>query len=234
MSALAANQVDRTEVQSSLEENRMNALPVLMLTQDAALWQGWQQVAGPQWLPARGQRVADLQRWKQQGRTLVVLDAALPQLPAGSDAQWRTLLQDAKVLVLSNRPSDEEGRQLLAHGACGYAHAQSGPEALAQMLQSMAGGNIWMGRSLLQRLLRDVDARLPEPGNDWAQALSPREQEVARYASLGESNAQIAERMSIGERTVRAHLSAVFEKLQVSDRLMLALKVHGIGRPQSA
>jgi len=98
----------------------------------------------------------------------------------------------------------------------------------------MAGGNIWLGRSLLQRLLRDVDARLPEVETDWAQALSPREQEVARYASLGDSNAEIAERMSISERTVRAHLSAIFEKLQVQDRLMLTLKVHGIGRKQLA
>ena len=56
----------------------MNALPVLMLTQDATLWQEWQQIAGPQWMPARGQSLADLQRWKQQGRTVVVLDAAEP------------------------------------------------------------------------------------------------------------------------------------------------------------
>lgn len=221
-------------MQSSLQDHRMNALPVLMLTQDAALWQSWQQIAGPQWLPARGQRVADLERWKQQGRSLAVLDAALPQLPAASDAQWSALLQDARVLVLSNRPSDEEGRQLLAKGACGYAHALSSAHTLSQMLQSMADGNIWLGRSLLQRLLRDVDARLPEPDDHWVQTLSPREQEVARYASLGESNAQIAERMSISERTVRAHLSAVFEKLHVSDRLMLALKVHGIRHQQTA
>lgn len=219
---------------SSPEKNLMNAQPVLMLTQDATLWQGWQQIAGPQWLPARGQSLADLQRWKQQGRRLVVLDAALPQLPASNDADWSRLLQGVQVLVLSNRPGDEEGRQLLAKGACGYAHAQSNAETLSQMLQSMSGGNIWLGRSLLQRLLRDVDARLPEPENHWADALSPREQEVARYASLGESNAEIAERMSIGERTVRAHLSAIFEKLQVEDRLMLALKVHGIGRKQPA
>lgn len=209
-------------------------MPVLMLTQDATLWQGWQQIAGPEWMPARGQGLADLQRWKQQGRSLVVLDAALPQLPASNDAQWSQLLHGLQVLVLSNRPGDEEGRQLLARGASGYGHAQSSTSALAQMLQSLSDGNIWLGRSLLQRLLRDVDARLPEPENHWAQALSPREQEVARYASLGESNAEIAERMSIGERTVRAHLSAIFEKLQVEDRLMLALKVHGIGRKQPA
>jgi len=219
---------------SSSEKIRMNAVPVLMLTHDATLWQGWQQIAGPQWMPARGQGLADLQRWKQQGRSLVVLDAALPQLPASNDAQWSQLLHGMQVLVLSNRPGDEEGRQLLAKGASGYGHAQSSASALAQMLQSLSDGNIWLGRSLLQRLLRDVDARLPEPENHWAQALSPREQEVARYASLGESNAEIAERMSIGERTVRAHLSAIFEKLQVEDRLMLALKVHGIGRKQPA
>ena len=212
----------------------MNALPVLMLTQDATLWQEWQQIAGPQWMPARGQSLADLQRWKQQGRTVVVLDAALPSLPESTEARWIELLKDLQVLVLSNRPSDEEGRNLLSRGASGYAHAQSSPEVLARMLQSMAGGNIWLGRSLLQRLLRDVDARLPEHESDWAEPLSAREQEVARYASLGDSNAEIAERMSISERTVRAHLSAVFEKLQVQDRLMLTLKVHGIGRKQLA
>ncbi|GEQ77713.1 helix-turn-helix transcriptional regulator [Comamonas testosteroni] len=212
----------------------MNALPVLMLTQDATLWQEWQQIAGPQWMPARGQSLADLQRWKQQGRTVVVLDAALPSLPESTAARWIELLKDLQVLVLSNRPRDEEGRNLLSRGASGYAHAQSSPEVLSRMLQSMAGGNIWLGRSLLQRLLRDVDARLPEQESDWAEPLSAREQEVARYASLGDSNAEIAERMSISERTVRAHLSAVFEKLQVQDRLALTLKVHGIGRKQLA
>lgn len=217
-----------------IEGNRMNAMPVLMLTQDATLWHGWQQIAGPQWMPARGQSLADLQRWKSQGRSLVVLDANLPQLPAVSDSRWNELLQGLQVLVLSNRPGDEEGRQLLSRGASGYAHAQSAPEVLSRMLQSMAGGNIWLGRSLLQRLLRDVDASLPQVDADWAQPLSMREQEVARYASLGDSNAEIAERLAISERTVRAHLSAIFEKLQVQDRLMLTLKVHGISRKQLA
>lgn len=208
----------------------MYALPVLMLTQDASLWQHWQQIAGAQWLPARGRTLADLERWKQQSRHLVLLDAALPQLPQPHDGQWATLLQNAKVLVMSSRPSDDAGRQALAWGASGYAHAYSTPVTLSNMLHSVATGNIWLGRSLLQRLLRDVDNRLPEPAASWAEQLSPREQEVARYAAMGDSNAAIAERLSISERTVRAHLSAIFEKLQVPDRLMLALKVHGVGR----
>lgn len=212
----------------------MHALPVLMLTQDAALWQHWQQTACAQWLPARGTSLADLERWKQKNRSLVVLDAALPQLPLWNDARWVELLGDMKLLVLSTHPSDEVARQALAAGCSGYAHAYSTPTTLTNILHSIATGNIWMGRSLLQRLLQDVDARLPEPGMQWAEQLSRREQEVARFAAMGESNAEIAERLSISERTVRAHLSAIFEKLQVQDRLMLALKVHGIGSGQAA
>lgn len=212
----------------------MYALPVLMLTHDDALWQHWQQIAGAQWLPARGHTLADMERWKQQSRHLVVLDAALPQLPAWTDARWSTLVGDMKLLVLSSRPSDEAGRQVLAAGGSGYAHAYSTPPTLGNILHSLATGNIWMGRSMLQRLLQDVDSRLPAPQSQWAEPLSPREQEVARLAAMGESNAAIAERLSISERTVRAHISAIFEKLQVQDRLMLALKVHGIGKAQAA
>lgn len=215
-------------------ESGMYALPVLMLTQDAALWQHWQQIAGPQWLPARGTTLADLERWKQQGRHMVVLDSALPQLPQWSDARWKALVGELKVLILSSRPSDEVGRQVLASGVSGYAHAYSTPTTITSILHSIATGNIWLGRSLLQRLLQDVGARLPEPEAQWVDALTPREQEVVRFAAMGDSNADIAERLSISERTVRAHLSAIFEKLQVSDRLMLALKVHGIGRKQAA
>jgi DNA-binding NarL/FixJ family response regulator len=51
---------------------------------------------------------------------------------------------------------------------------------------------------------------------------------VARYVALGHSNQSIADSLGITERTVRAHISAIFEKLGVTDRLMLALRVHGI------
>lgn len=210
----------------------MHALPVLMCTQDEALWQHWRQIQGERWLPARGQSLLDLQRWKEQGRQMVVLDAALPKLADWSDSALNGQLEDLTVLVLTARPSDDLGRRCLSRGACGYAHAYSPAVELDKILQSVADGNIWMGRSLLQRLLQDVDSRLPNGADavaaEWAVGLTAREQEVARQAAVGKSNQEIAEHLSISERTVRAHLSAVFEKLQISDRLMLALKVHGI------
>ncbi|WP_051303701.1 response regulator transcription factor [Comamonas composti] len=207
----------------------MQAHPVLMVTQNTSLWQHWQQLSSARWQATRGQNLQDLQRWALQSRQLVMLDAALPRLPSWDDAIWTPLLQGMKVLVLNARPNDSEGRQALARGASGYAHAYASAESLSTVLQNIGAGSIWLGRSLLQRLLQDVDSRLPPPEpQSWIESLSPREQEVARLASLGNSNPDIAERLGISERTVRAHLSAIFEKLEVSDRLMLALKIHGI------
>ena len=98
---------------------------------------------------------------------------------------------------------------------------------LVQALDHVASGQVWVGESLLSRLLSDVTRRL-EPKAGWESTLTSREVEVAQRASLGHSNQLIANDLGITERTVRAHLQAVFEKLNVTDRLMLALKVHGI------
>lgn len=201
------------------------AQPLLMLTRSAALWQHWQALGAHGWQPRHGSALQDWRHWRAQGQHWVLLDAALPEpfTPADFEGQ--------QVLVLSSHPRDDEGRRALHQGASGYAHALTAPEDLARILQTIAHGGIWTGRSLLQHLLQDVGERLPPPtpgASAWAQNLTPREQAVAELAALGRGNQDIADTLSITERTVRAHLSAAFEKLQVSDRLQLALKVHGI------
>lgn len=205
-------------------------ISVLLITHDDALWQHWRrlgEVGG--WMPARGRSLNDLQRWREQGHTMVVLDASLPGLPAWNDAGWADLLRDIRMVVASTRPSDAEAQQALGAGACGYAHAYAPCEALGSILSTVAAGGIWMGRSLLTRMLRSINERLPQAhAGDWAAGLTTREREVASLAALGVSNQEIADNLHITERTVRAHLSAVFEKLGVADRLLLALKVHGI------
>ena len=87
---------------------------------------------------------------------------------------------------------------------------------------------MWLGQSLLSRLLSQVSSHLPQRSNAWQAELTPREIDVAQRAALGHSNALIAEDLGISERTVRAHLGAIFNKLNISDRLMLVLKVHGL------
>ena len=61
--------------------------------------------------------------------------------------------------------------------------------------------------------------------NMWASSLTEREFEVAKAVALGASNKEIATQLGITERTIKAHVGAVLEKLQVRDRLQLALLV---------
>ncbi len=205
----------------------MQAVSVLLVTHDDALWQHWRQLDQSAWLPARGQGLSDLARWRDQGRSLVLLDAGLPRLPTWSDAAWASHLQGLQVVVGTMKTSDAEGKYVLAAGASGYVHAYSPAQALGTVLQTVAAGSVWLGPTLLARLLRDMDKHMPRQG-DWDIGLTAREKEVAQRAAIGHSNQAIADALSISERTVRAHLSAVFEKLGVNDRLLLALKVHGV------
>jgi len=92
----------------------------------------------------------------------------------------------------------------------------------------VATGSVWMGASLVNRLLRQVDTITPSPATWRHEALTERESTVALLVSQGESNGRIAAAMGISERTVKAHLTVIFEKLGVQDRLQLALRVHGV------
>lgn len=208
----------------------MRITPVLMLTHDDALWQHWRTLADTRWAPARGRTLDDLERWRAQERHLVMLDTALPRMPAWNSDEWTALLHKLQVVAASTRPNDEEGTQALGAGCCGYCHSYSPVHALSGVLEAVDAGAVWMGRSLVSRLLRLVDERTPSAAAWHADSLTDREQTVARRAARGEANSEIAEALGITERTVKAHLSSVFDKLKVNDRLQLALLVHGISQ----
>jgi len=204
------------------------ALPVLLITHDDLLWQHWRTLDAARWMPARGRALADLRRWREQGRALAVLDTGLPRLPVWNDPQWRPLLEGVRLVAASPRPHDEQGTQALAAGASGYCHGYAPVASLAQVLDVVQAGEIWMGRSLVRRLLRLVDERAAAPTPWNSDLLTARETMVARRAARGEANADIAQALGISERTVKAHLTSTFEKLGVGDRLQLALLMHGI------
>lgn len=135
----------------------------------------------------------------------------------------------AKVVVLANAPSQAEALQALGHGAVGYCHAYSPSAMLAEVKRVVMHDGIWVGRELLQRLIAvSVNLAGSSAGHvsQTLALLTPREKEVALQAAKGLSNKEIARLLKITERTVKAHLSATFERLGVRDRLQLALKLN--------
>lgn len=133
------------------------------------------------------------------------------------------------VVILSNLPSEAEGLTVFSAGASGYCNALAVPELLRQVATVVEQGGLWIGQDLIKRLFGAIGARSVIPaGTNTLAELSPREAQVAQAVARGATNKEIARAMSITERTVKAHLSAIFNKLDVRDRLQLSLVVNGV------
>ena len=132
----------------------------------------------------------------------------------------------AKIVVLANSPDQAEALYALSLGAVGYSHAYAAAETLIEIRTVIAHGGVWLGNELLQKLI-EVSTKLvgnqPEHVDGLLAQLTKREKEVAIEAAKGLSNKEIARILTITERTVKAHLASIFERLQVKDRLQLAL-----------
>ena len=144
--------------------------------------------------------------------------------------KWRQIAEKAPVIALSDEPRDEEGLLVFRAGASGYCNGYASPLVLQQVAETVAQGGVWLGQSLLQKIVMVTAREGPRPPEippQWAMLLTEREQTVALAVATGASNKEIADQLDITERTVKAHLTAIFEKLPVRDRLQLTLLVTG-------
>lgn len=133
--------------------------------------------------------------------------------------------QGAKVIAMTNIENSQEARRALEMGASGYVHYLAAPDVLAQVSQAISAGGVWLGAELMRQLVLATAAMRPattQIKTDLS-VLTGREKAVAELVAAGKSNKEVARDLDITERTVKAHLGAVFEKLQVRDRLQLVL-----------
>lgn len=144
-------------------------------------------------------------------------------------------------VVLSDQPTDEEALAAFAAGARGYCNTHAAAQLLIQVAAVVLQGGLWIGESLMQRLVSATSrlqaaattVPLPQEGETWSKDLTGREKEVASTLARGASNKEIARALGITERTVKAHVGAVLDKLQVRDRLQLSLIVNGRASKQA-
>ena len=140
-----------------------------------------------------------------------------------------------RVVVVSTVPYDAEGLRAVNVGARGYCHQLAVPEMLQEVAQAVQHGGIWLGPDLVQRLVaatRELLAdKAPPSSSVDLSSLSDRELQVAKAVAAGKSNKEVAEQLFISERTVKAHLGAVFEKLGVRDRVQLVLLMSSVPTP---
>lgn len=148
-------------------------------------------------------------------------------------AECRSAAGKLPVIAISDVPGDQQGLAALGTGVVGYCNGHAAPAVLRLVADTVRNGGLWVGQSLLSRLLAGISRAAarkftPPELSAWASGLTEREIEVARAAASGLGNKEIANRLDITERTVKAHLGSVFDKLELRDRMHLTLLVNGI------
>jgi len=160
---------------------------------------------------------------------IVVMDVRMPGM-SGIEAtrQIRSEMPHIQVLVLSAYDDDQYVFSLLQAGASGYLLKTAPASDLIRSIHQ-----VWAGESPLSpAIAKKVVARLnirgtpndrPEASSD-PEMLTPREVEILQFLARGLSNRDIAEALYISDRTVQAHLTNIFAKMQVASRLEAVLK----------
>lgn len=208
---------------------------VLVASPTATLRQRW--CAGLQ--PVFGaDEVTDLPELEKSMPTLkpavLLLDLALPRLGGIAGLPGvQSLSPQTRVVILTGMPRDTEGVTALKAGARGYCHRNIEPILLRKAVEVVQKDEVWATRKLIAALLEDlisVSNHRPQTSSSELDArfgsLTEREREIALMIGHGASNKEIASRLHVTERTVKAHLTAVFRKLGLSHRLRLALFVN--------
>ena len=168
---------------------------------------------------------------------VVLMDIRMPRLD-GIEATRRLLAEPrnppTRVLVLTTFDLDEYVYEALRAGASGFLLKDVPPEHLAPAVRTVASGEALLAPSVTRRLIEEF-ARRPVPGGPASaslQQLTPRERDVLTLVARGMSNLEIAERLFVGQSTVKTHVAHVLSKLGARDRIHAVVYAYESGLVQ--
>lgn len=138
------------------------------------------------------------------------------QMERNALADIDSLARRVPVIVLTASEVPADAVAAVRKGAQAVVFKRFAVETLMDAIRMVAQGGVWLPASLQTHMA----ARLRSPS---ATALSPREEEIVRYVAQGLRNGEIAKNLAISEETVKTHLSRIFRKVGVRDRVELAL-----------
>ena len=137
-----------------------------------------------------------------------------------------------KIMALTSFADDEQVFPALEAGANGYLLKDIDPDELVAAIRAVHAGESPLDPEVAKRLISRFQRPSTSPTNAHPahEPLTEREMDVLRLLTQGKSNKEIANELFIGDRTVKSHLSAIFQKMDVTDRTQAALYAvrHGL------
>jgi DNA-binding NarL/FixJ family response regulator len=143
-----------------------------------------------------------------------------------------------RVLVLTGVPDADQHRRAIRSGASGLVLKEHASDLLIKAVRRVHAGEVWVDRGttavILKELRQGLDGRAAEPEAARGESLTAREREIVVLVAQGYGTQKMANVLCISEKTIRNHLVSIYGKLNVSERLELALYAvkHGLaGEP---
>jgi len=163
---------------------------------------------------------------------VVLMDIRMPGVSGiVATERIRKRQRPPEIIVLTTFDSDDHIVRALRAGASGFLLKDTPPERIAAAVRSVAAGEPILSPSVTRRLVEQVTtgAAAYERARATLAALTPREREVVLAIARGQSNADIAGELLMSLTTVKAHVSHILTKLDLSNRTQIALLVHDAG-----
>jgi DNA-binding NarL/FixJ family response regulator len=165
---------------------------------------------------------------------VVLMDIRMPRLngieATGHLVSWP---DPPKVIVLTTFDADDFVSQALGAGASGFLLKDTPPAEIIEAVRRVADGDPMLSPSVTARLIAKLtSAQAPDrarAARERLARLTEREHDVAVCVGEGLSNAEVAERLHLSVPTVKAHIGRLFAKLEVANRVQIAICVHDAG-----
>ena len=181
-----------------------------------------------------GNQAEAIERAAKETPDVIVLDLllgdedALVFLPELCEASPKS-----RVLVLTGVQNPDAHRRAIRRGAMGIVLKEHAADQLLKAIEKVNKGEVWIERSMMGSMIQELSKPpVIDPEMTKIESLTEREREVIALVGEGLKNKQVGERLFISETTVTHHLSSVFSKLDVSDRLELIIYAfrHGLAK----
>jgi len=155
---------------------------------------------------------------------LIILDLAMPGMKGlQALAEFGRKRPDLPVIVLSSSEDPKDVRQALASGALGYVPKSASQQVLLSAVRLVLNGDLYIPPLILGEPSSAVERRRDGAGHNSRRLLTTRQVEILVLLSEGKPNKTIAATLTLSEKTVKAHISAIFKTLNVVNRTQAAV-----------